>query len=83
MSVVLFVQECPSCDTNAIDCRGFTALTIAVRNNQKGMVDFLLTHSDICLRDAELVATEEGNVTVVEKLLDWREKYDVFMFIYI
>jgi len=64
-----------TCDPNAIDYQGRTALNIAVSKNYDDVVDFLLTHSAICLRDAELVAAAEGNISMLERLLDWRETY--------
>ena len=72
------LQMYQSCDPNTIDYKGRTALNIAIRNNHEDVVEFLLTRNDICLRDAELVAVEDGNVGLLEKLLDWRETYSLF-----
>ena len=57
-----------------MDYRGLTPLSMTVRAEQLDLVDALLAQREVKLGDAMLHAVNTGNVGVLERLLDWRQR---------
>ncbi|CAH1777258.1 unnamed protein product [Owenia fusiformis] len=66
-----YVEHAHELDINCHDFMGRSALTIAIQHGHEELVDYLLHQKDIKLGDSLLHAVKEGNITIVEMLLNW------------
>ena len=68
------LQTYPNLDINRVNFQGLTALTIAVKGQHYDMIELLMAQDGIKMCDAILHAVQEGNVRIVEILLDWQKQ---------
>ena len=61
-----------------MDYQGRTALQVAVRDQNEGLIAYLLSVPTIQLGDVLLHAVREGNVDVMKTLLEWKERWGCF-----
>ncbi|CAH1777259.1 unnamed protein product [Owenia fusiformis] len=68
------IESHTTIDINTTDYQGRTPLTIAVQNQHEDMVYNLIQCPNIVLGDSLLHAIKEGNVRIIEVLLNWQDE---------
>lgn len=75
-----YLKDNPTLDINGIDYQGRSALTIAIENQNEELVEYFISQNNIRFGDALLRAVKEGNLTVVETLVEAQERYSLNKF---
>ncbi len=76
--VLIDFQGRPNFNINCQDYQGYTALVLAIRNNNEEMVEYLSSFDDLILGDALLHAVHSGQSRITELMLNiqrWAQKY--------